>query len=281
MIFHILYLRENQTVLPTSSSISRRIATTILAGVFLSSSVNAGHYDIVPYATGTGIGASLLTGGYGDLGGLPTEQNMNVFGYDFGETDPFFAGDPGFNNSSAFTTGIFPNDGELPSGSLMLSVFSGTYGSLRYWDGTGEANFVPVTGGIEINLNRGGSNLRVGATTTSGAVTIATVPAVGPTAGRVHQHLTTSIGEGGSGSSFAPLGAPDGLYAFGATLSVGGLVSDPIYFVFNQGMSEAIHDEGIDFYSAHAVPEPSSIALAGLGVAGLVGAALRRRMRKQ
>jgi hypothetical protein len=273
--------KENQSVLSTIKSISSRATSAVVAWAFLSSLVNAGHYDVVPYATGTGAGSQLLLGGHDDSGKLPTEQNISVFGYDFGETEANYAGHPGFNNGSTFTAGVFPNDGKLPSGNLMLSVFSGTYGSLRYWDGTGEANFVPVTGGIEINLNRGGSNLRVGATTTSGAVTIAPVPAVGLTAGRVHQHLTTSIGEGGSGSSFAALGAPDGLYAFGATLSVGGLVSDPIYFVFNQGMSEAIHDVGIDFYSAHAVPEPSSIALAGLGVAGLAGAALRRRMRKQ
>lgn len=281
LISLICNFMENQTVASRRTSVVRSSIAAGIAALFVASTVSAGHYDIVPYATGTGAGATLLAGGYDDSGELPTELMLNTFGYDFGETEAYFAGHPGFNNVSAFTTGVFPNDGKLPSGSLVLSIFQGTYGSLRYWDGSGTPSFLPVTGGVEVNLNRGGSNLRVGAFTSSGSLTIASIPGVGPSAGRVHQHLTASIGSGGSGSSFGLLGADDGLYAFGAMLSIGGLVSDPIYFVFNQGMSEEIHAEGINFYSAQVVPEPSSVALAGLGVAVLAGAALRRRMRKQ
>jgi hypothetical protein len=244
---------------------------------FLSYS-QAGHFDIVPYATGTAAGSQLLTGGHNDLDSI-TSQLVEVFGYDFGETDPYFAGDPGINNTSSFTNGVFPNDGKMPAGTLVLSIFSGSYGPLHYWNGVGEPLFLPVSDGIEINLNRNSSNLRVGAATTSGSLNVATVPSAGGSAGRVHVHLTSSIGTGGSGSSFSTLGAPDGLYAFGATLSVGGLTSDPIYFVFNQGMSEAVHDDGMAFYQAHVVPEPSSVALAGLGVAGALAAGWRRRRR--
>jgi hypothetical protein len=257
------------------------ITAAALAVSLIPAAVNAGHYDIVPYATGTGSATALVTGGHDDLGDLPTQQGLTVFGYDFGETDPYFAGDPGFNNSSAFTTGVFPNNGRLPSGSLLLGVFSGYYGSLRYWDGSGNPNFVLVSGGIEINLNKGSSNLRVGATTTSGSLTIASILSSGASAGRVHTHLQSSIGAGGAGSSFATLGAPAGLYAFGTTLSVGGLVSDPIYLVFNQGMTEAVHDEGIDFYTTQIVPvpEPSTTVLAAIGATVILYAARPRRRR--
>jgi hypothetical protein len=242
----------------------------IAVAVALLASVACAHNDVVPYSNGTKI----VTGGHDDLAGT-TDELLSVFGYDFGEdpNDPWVIGDPGFNNSSAFTTS-FPNAGALPAGALALSVFSGNYGSLHYWDGTGtSAAFSPVASGVEINLNRGSSNLRIGGATASGSLSIATISA----AGRVHNHLQTSLGTGGSGGSFTNLGAADGIYAFGATFSSGGLSSDPIYFVFNAGMSEAIHDVGIDFYATQAVPEPSCFALVTLGVAVLAFGRKRHR----
>jgi hypothetical protein len=55
------------------------------------------------------------------------------------------------------------------------------------------------------------------------------------------------------------------------------------YVFFGNTFDNYIYGDGhVDLGVALApVPEPSSIALAGLGVAGLAGAALRRRMRKQ
>ncbi len=55
------------------------------------------------------------------------------------------------------------------------------------------------------------------------------------------------------------------------------------YVFFGNTFNNYIYGDGhVDLGVALApVPEPSSIALAGLGVAGLAGAALRRRMRKQ
>ena len=131
----------------------------IAVAVALLASVACAHNDVVPYSNGTKI----LTGGHDDLAGT-TDELLSVFGYDFGEDplDPWVIGDPGFNNSSAFTTS-FPNAGALPAGALALSVFSGNYGSLHYWDGTGtSAAFSPVASGVEINLNRGSNNLRIG-----------------------------------------------------------------------------------------------------------------------
>jgi hypothetical protein len=262
-------------------SVIATLALAVSAHVFAGRNAVA-HFDVLPYSNGS----SLVTGGHDDLADV-TESLVSVFGYDFEYADPpvntiptYFAPDPGFNNGSAFTTGVFPDDGKLPAGSLVLNLFDGPYSSLNYWSGTGSPAFSPVTGGVEINLNRALSNLRVGAATTSGTITVGTVPGAGVVAGRIHQHLQSSIGVGGSGGTFDTLGAPDGIYAFGATLSVGGQASEPIYFVFNQGMSETVHDEAIDFYNVQVVPEPSSMILAAGGIA-VAGGLLRRRRRQK
>jgi hypothetical protein len=120
--------------------------------------------------------------------------------------------------------------------------------------------------------------LRIGGSTTSGSMSIGAIAA-----GRMHKHANSLIGSGGSGANFDTPGAANGFYAFGATLSVpdsGLLASDPIYMVYNVGMSEALHDQAIDFYNVQVVPEPSSLALAGIGAVGAGLAALRSRQRR-
>lgn len=224
-----------------------------------------GHADLVPYLSS----GRILTGAHSDLDDL-TAESQRVFGYDFGEDpgDPWFIGDPGFNNGAAFTT-AFPNAGVLPGSTVLaISVAAGSYGPLHYWNGTGAVNFTPVGGGVEINLNKGSNNLRIGASTLSGTLSVGTTTA----SGRIHQHLETSIGTGGSGSGFTTLGAPDGLYAIGLVLTAGGFSSDPAYVVYNVNMSEEIHDQGMAWYETHVVPEPSTTALALAGLLLLAGA---------
>lgn len=266
------------SVIAVMSSIVRRPPAFLGTAALLLSSVTAhGHDDVVPYGNLT----KLLIGAHDDLNNT-TSASQAAFGFDFGEdpNDPWVINDPGFNNSSAFTAGVFPGDGLLPaSGSLVLSVFGGRYGPLHYWNGTGSPAFLPVSNGVEIALDSGTPFLRIGGTTTSGSISIGSI-----TAGRIHKHIDSLIGAGGSGGSFTTQGAANGFYAFGATLAVpasGLLASDPIYFVYNVGMSETIHDEALDFYATHVVPEPSSLHACGLGLVCLAGGGAWRRLRKR
>lgn len=249
---------------------SVRLASRAMVGIaasWLTATVALAHFDVVPYSDGSKI----LTGGH-DHGASPTVTvpTMTVYGYDFNEDpgNPYSIGDPGINNSSSFTSGVFVNDGLMPAGMLSFSVSSGSYGSLHYWDGTGSPSFSPVTGGVEVTLASTLGSLAIGASTTSGSFNIRNVLASGPSAGRLHLHLDSTISSG----------APDGIYALGGVLStsaVGVADSDPIYFVYNMNASEQAHDDAIAFYESlgpSPVPEidPGSLA----GMIALVGGSL-------
>jgi hypothetical protein len=80
--------------------------------------------------------------------------------------------------------------------------------------------------------------------------------------------------------------APAGVYGLVLQItSPSYQTSDPFLLAIANIAGSDLSREGIEYGEQAifnvAVPEPSSIALAGLGVAGLAGAALRRRMRKQ
>jgi hypothetical protein len=226
------------------------------------------HFDVVPYANG----GKIQTGGHDDGTNEDVISNR-VFGYDFGEDlmDPYFIGDPGFNNG-AFAAGVYPNDGLLPANkTLTFDVIT----NLLYWDGTGAVDFTPAPLLVSLGLIRGSNE---GIVSGTGFID-PTFPTIGSTGslGRVHVHLGSSLYYDGSIDPSDLAGnAPDGIYMIGMQLKLADdslAPSDPLYIVYNNGLSESIHDEAIGFVETSVVPEPSMwmlIAGSGLGMLALV-----------
>ncbi len=174
---------------------------------------------------------AILTGGLnkrvsGDAAIAPYQQ-VFVNSFTRNSAGAVTVGDPGFNASRGALTSLWRTTLEVVSG-------------LSYWDGSGATPaFVPATGGVEINLRAGTSNIRVGAANAGGKVFVQTVPS----SGEVHTHLTSNIGAGGSGQSFVTAGGPNGIYAFQATVGLdppsasSGLTparsSLPVWFVYS------------------------------------------------
>lgn len=230
------------------------------------------HEDVVPYE----LDGKIATGGHDDL--LGTDNVVQkVFGFDFGEDplDPYFIGDPGFNNGT-FAIGVFPNDGLLPSGfTLEFDVLA----NLQYWDGSGSVLFGAAPADVELGLNRGSGTVLISRTGTSG-----TPPTIGSTgSGRLHVHINSLLNST-DGVDPNPPNAPAGIYLVGLELSLPGsglADSDPIYFVYNNGLDEEVHGEAIDWVQTSLVPEPGGMLLMAAGLAGLAVCAWRRRARRE
>jgi hypothetical protein len=73
--------------------------------------------------------------------------------------------------------------------------------------------------------------------------------------------------------------APQGIYYFGLRLKLPGsglADSDPIYFVYNNGLDEQVHEQAIDWIQTNIVPEPSTWLLAACGASAVVIAGRRK-----
>lgn len=228
------------------------------------------HEDLVPYE----LNGKIVTGGHDDVFASNTIERR-VFGFDFGEepSDPYFIGDPGFNNG-AFAIGVFPNNGLLPaSQTLRFSVLS----NLQYWDGTGAVTFSPAPLGVELGLNRGAFTVYTSGTGQSG-----TAPTIGSTgaSGRLHVHLGSLLSTTTDGTDPAAPNAPDGVYALSFKLSMPGsgvADSDSLWLVFNNGVSEEQHDSAIEFIEQTLVPEPSAWMLMATSLGALAVTGWRKR----
>lgn len=247
------------------------LTTCIIA---LATSASA-HNDIflTNLGTKTGIGAADVDDGAFDLT-TRVFEGVLVFN---GAAPDYYRDEPGFFAlGSAAPPSLFPSGASAFAGNapviLSFNTFavSGNTGSLFYWDGSGGVNFQPVTG-LSMSLDPSG-------TTTSGT-------------GSLDFHADFELDD--------PMGVPaDGVYLASITAKVGDLdPSDSIYMVWlanstitsdliaeetleliEEGLAYPYFEEAVDWVGSNvAVPEPGSVSLLFVAVAG-AAAVVRRRM---
>ena len=174
--------------------------------------------------------------------------------------------------SLQFTAAFAPADRPAPNGSGNIAVGS-TYGfdivgPLLFWD--------PVLGvtptAVTATIVRSGTAFTVDQL--SGLVpggNLATLAAPYNGTAGFHNAATVNI----------PIGSPAGLYVVGfqvrSTNTTTYGTSNTFYAIGTNGLSDEDFYRGIEALDHIGVPEPSSIALAGVGAAGLAWAGWRRR----
>jgi len=171
---------------------------------------------------------------------------------------------PGAPNNTTIEPGFDASAGTFQSGNQVRFDF---VQQLLYWNGTAltapPANFT---------VTLGANSRTISGTATSGLPGFLVATAGG--IGGFHQDMTWSL----------PNTAADGLYGVVLTLgpeagTTGFTTSDPFLIGFVNG---TVADVSVGFaamVNVALVPEPSSMALAALGVAGVLAAGWRRRRR--
>jgi hypothetical protein len=213
------------------------------------------------------VNGRLATGIVEEAGTPPVEfvsLGERVFGADFtlagGEV---YTDEPGFYGSSLSAGG----ENTIPaSSSLNFRIL----GNLRLWE-PATSTFSAAAPGERLRIEFfGGAASRLSPLdgSTVGGFSIP----LGPTGG-FDEHwdffLDAAPGQTAPGA---------GIYLLSVDIeldNVSGSRSEPIWLVFNNGLSEAEHDEAIEYVESNIVPTPGAVGV--LGLAGLFAARRRRR----
>lgn len=196
---------------------------------------------------------------------------------EFGESpNPAYrANEPGMESDPAELA--LHGEAPLPGGALVgfdiaLFTLDGSTKSLFYWDGVGSPNFVASPHELKISDATESFSLQFdGSSAMAGFNFALTADGSGsdPTGFLHHDLLFDLVGAGGTG-----VGSPAaGVYAFATTIRVAQLTdSEPVYWVLASGVGEAVHGAAVDYISVSVgtVPEPTTLALAGCSVLGLL-----------
>lgn len=261
------------------------------------------HYDVFVTSSGT----TLVIGGYNDVDTVAVipEGQLRVFGGEAvgsGTVGPYVSETPGEPGFRASTQSVLNNPSLTTPAGTYTALSSSTAltftfepmgigaqtRNLFFWDGDGAVSFAPVATSVVLGLTKGAivpEWTQAINGSSAGVIAGNTIQTTGAT-GSVHTHLFTSIDNGGA----APA---QGFYLYSLRLHMNGYASsDPLYFVFGALDPLNLAPQFADlaaFETAHglaeswvdtnlvAVPEPSALVLAGLGLAAVAGARWQRR----